>query len=71
MTDGYLLSLFADVRVDGAVDPAITEENPLRSVLERIAAAKGTKVKFIATGTDSPQMLAELEQLFAKKFDES
>lgn len=39
--------------------------------LMMLAAAKGTKVKFIATGADSPQMLAELEQLFAKKFDES
>jgi phosphocarrier protein HPr len=39
--------------------------------LMMLAAAKGTKVKFIATGDDAPQMLAELEQLFAKKFDEA
>jgi phosphotransferase system HPr-like phosphotransfer protein len=28
-------------------------------------------VKFIATGDDAPQMLAELGQLFARKFDEA
>ena len=36
-----------------------------------LAAAKGTKVKFIATGEDAPAMLAEIEALFAKKFDEA
>ena len=39
--------------------------------LMMLAAAKGTKVKFIATGSDADQMLAELEALFAKKFDEA
>ena len=39
--------------------------------LMMLAAAKGTKVKFIATGADAPEMLAELEALFAKKFDEA
>ena len=39
--------------------------------LMMLAAAKGTKVKFLATGEDAPQMLAELEALFAKKFDEA
>ena len=39
--------------------------------LMMLAAAKGTKVKFIATGEDAPAMLAELEALFAKKFDEA
>ena len=39
--------------------------------LMMLAAAKGSKVKFIATGTDAAQMLAELEALFAKKFDEA
>jgi phosphocarrier protein len=39
--------------------------------LMMLAAAKGTKVKFIATGEDAPQMLVELEALFAKKFDEA
>ena len=39
--------------------------------LMMLAAAKGTKVKFIGTGEDAPQMLAELEALFAKKFDEA
>ncbi len=39
--------------------------------LMMLAAAKGSKTKFIATGEDAPQMLAELEQLFAKKFDEA
>ena len=39
--------------------------------LMMLAAAKGTKVKFIATGEDAPEMLAELEALFARKFDEA
>jgi phosphocarrier protein len=39
--------------------------------LMMLAAAKGTKVKFIATGPDAGPMLAELEALFAKKFDEA
>jgi len=39
--------------------------------LMMLAAAKGSTVKFIATGDDAPQVLAELEQLFARKFDEA
>jgi phosphocarrier protein len=39
--------------------------------LMMLAAGKGSKVKFIATGDDAPQMLAELDQLFARKFDEA
>jgi phosphocarrier protein len=39
--------------------------------LMMLAAGKGSKVKFIATGDDAPQMLAEIEALFAKKFDEA
>jgi phosphocarrier protein HPr len=39
--------------------------------LMMLAAGKGSKVKFLATGDDAPAMLAELEQLFARKFDEA
>ncbi|MDR0901295.1 MAG: HPr family phosphocarrier protein [Opitutaceae bacterium] len=39
--------------------------------LMMLAAGKGSKVKFSATGADAGQMLAELEQLFARKFDEA
>ena len=39
--------------------------------LMMLAAGKGSKVKFIATGEDAPQMLAEIEALFARKFDEA
>jgi phosphocarrier protein HPr len=39
--------------------------------LMMLAAAKGSKVKFIATGDDAPAMLTELEALFAKRFDEA
>jgi len=39
--------------------------------LMMLAAAKGTKVKFLATGDDAPAMLAELDALFARKFDEA
>ena len=39
--------------------------------LMMLAAGKGSKVKFIATGDDAPLMLSELEQLFARKFDEA
>ena len=36
-----------------------------------LAAGKGSKVKFIATGADAPAMLTELDALFARKFDEA
>ena len=39
--------------------------------LMMLAAGKGSKVKFIVTGDDAPAMVAELDALFAKKFDEA
>jgi phosphocarrier protein len=39
--------------------------------LMMLAAGRGSKVKFLASGDDAPQMLAELEALFARKFDEA
>jgi phosphocarrier protein len=39
--------------------------------LMMLAAGKGSKVKFVATGDDAPAMLAEIEALFARKFDEA
>ena len=39
--------------------------------LMMLAAGKGSKVKFIANGDDGPAMLAEIEALFARKFDEA
>ena len=39
--------------------------------LMMLAAAKGSTVKFVATGVDAEQMLADLEALFLKKFDEA
>jgi phosphocarrier protein HPr len=39
--------------------------------LMMLAAGKGSKVKFLATGSDSAAMLDELEALFARKFDEA
>lgn len=39
--------------------------------LMMLAAAKGSKVKFVATGPDAEQMLAEIEALFERKFDEA
>jgi phosphocarrier protein len=39
--------------------------------LMMLAAGKGSKVKFIATGEDAAAMLAELDALFARKFDEA
>jgi phosphocarrier protein len=39
--------------------------------LMMLAAAKGSKVKFIATGEDAAAMLAEIEALFLRKFDEA
>ena len=39
--------------------------------LMMLAAGKGSKVKFIASGDDAPNMLTELEALFARKFDEA
>jgi phosphocarrier protein len=39
--------------------------------LMMLAAGKGSKVKFIATGADAAAMLAEIEGLFTRKFDEA
>lgn len=39
--------------------------------LMMLAAGKGSKVEFLATGADAAQMLEELAQLFARKFDEA
>ena len=39
--------------------------------LMMLAAGKGSKVKFIATGDDAPHMLAEIETLFGRKFYEA
>lgn len=39
--------------------------------LMMLAAAKGSKIKFVATGEDAEPMLNELEALFARKFDEA
>jgi phosphocarrier protein HPr len=39
--------------------------------LMMLAAGNGSKVKFVVTGDDAQQMIAELEQLFARKFDEA
>ncbi len=39
--------------------------------LMMLAAGKGSKVKFIATGGDAAAMLAEIEALFIRKFDEA
>lgn len=38
--------------------------------LMMLAAGKGSSLKFIVTGADAPAMLAELEALFVRKFDE-
>jgi len=39
--------------------------------LMMLAAGKGSKVRFIATGDDAAAMLSEIEALFARKFDEA
>ncbi|HTO05048.1 MAG TPA: HPr family phosphocarrier protein [Opitutus sp.] len=39
--------------------------------LMMLAAGKSSKVKFLASGEDAAAMLDELEQLFARKFDEA
>ena len=39
--------------------------------LMMLAAGKGSAVTFSATGGDAAAMLDELEQLFARKFDET
>ena len=38
--------------------------------LMMLAAGKGSKIRFDATGEDAESMLTELEALFARKFDE-
>jgi phosphocarrier protein len=39
--------------------------------LMMLAAGKGSKVKFQASGEDAAAMLSELEALFSRKFDEA
>jgi phosphocarrier protein HPr len=39
--------------------------------LMMLAAGRGSKVKFLANGDDAGAMLAELDALFARKFDEA
>ena len=39
--------------------------------LMMLAAGRGSKIKVIAQGDDAEQMVADLEGLFARKFDES
>ncbi len=39
--------------------------------LMMLAAGKGSKVKFIATGDDAPHMFALIETLFGRKFDKT
>jgi phosphocarrier protein len=39
--------------------------------LMMLAAGKSSKVKFIVSGEDASAMIAELEALFARKFDEA
>ncbi len=39
--------------------------------LMMLAAGKGSKVRFLVSGEDGESMLTELEQLFARKFDEA
>ncbi len=38
--------------------------------LMMLAAGKGSEVKFVATGDDASVMMDEIEDLFARKFDE-
>ncbi len=39
--------------------------------LMMLAAGRGSKVRFVATGADAEAMLAEIEALFSRKFDEA
>lgn len=39
--------------------------------LMMLAAGQGSKVRFIITGNDAAEMMADLERLFAQKFDEA
>jgi phosphocarrier protein len=39
--------------------------------LMMLAAGRGAKVRFIATGADASAMLTEIEALFTRKFDEA
>ena len=39
--------------------------------LMMLAAGQGSKLRFSARGKDSPQLLDEMDTLFARKFDEA
>ncbi len=39
--------------------------------LMMLAAGQGSKIKFIATGSEADKLLAEMEELFGRKFEEA
>ena len=66
------------VKISSKFQSAITVEKDGEQIngksimgLMMLAAGRGSKVKFIATGDDAPAMLAEIEALFTRKFDEA
>jgi phosphocarrier protein len=64
ITNKFKADVFVENKVDQVNGKSIMG-------LMMLAAAEGTKVKFLATGDDAAAMLAELEALFARKFDEA
>ena len=64
ITNKFKADVFVENKVDQVNGKSIMG-------LMMLAAAEGTKVKFIATGDDAAAMLTELEALFVRKFDET
>ena len=65
-----LANRYPDVEITVSKDEESVNGKSIMGLM-MLAAGKGSKVKFLATGEDAPQMLVELEQLFTRKFDEA
>ena len=65
-----LANRYPDVEITVSKDEESVNGKSIMGLM-MLAAGKGSKVKVLATGADAPQMLEELDQLFARKFDEA
>ena len=65
-----LANRYPDVEITVSKDEESVNGKSIMGLM-MLAAGKGSKVKFIATGDDAAAMLTELDALFARKFDEA
>ena len=65
-----LANRYPDVEITVSKDEESVNGKSIMGLM-MLAAGKGSKVKFVATGADAEAMLGEIEALFARKFDEA